>query len=183
MFLGSEGLPHCLVLLNPVNWLQTYLLQLFFRRSWRRLVIVIKPHSGGQAHQDAFNASVGFEAKDSTSVMYQVKFCVPATPYFLPVFMSGGIRRVLSFLYNGHIGRDKSVAAGFAEVHPEVYILLIIGALIVIEYTANAPAFIVPVLVHKVIITLLFECWEKGFVELVTDIFIGTVKVNRIFFY
>src|SRR5689334_12905295 len=114
--------------------------------------------------------------------MYQVELNIPASADLLPVFVCFGIRCVFSFLNNRQVSCDKSIAACFAKIEPELYIFFGRRALMIVEDTTNTSALFITMPVHKVIIAFLFEGREEAGVKSVAGILIGLMKMFCIFF-
>src|SRR5690349_442483 len=109
--------------------------------------------------------------------MYQVELNIPATADLLPVFVLFGIRRLLSFLNNRQVSINKRIAACFAKIEPELYILFSRWSLMIIKDTTNTTAFFIAMPVHKIIIAFFFKSRVEAGVKSVAGIFIGFMKM------
>src|SRR5437764_7734284 len=89
---------------------------------------------------------------------------------------------MLSFFYNGQIGRNKSIATGLRKIHPEMDIFFFIGTLIVINYSTDATSFPVTVVIDKISVAIFFEARIKRQIKLVASIFVRPMKMLCIFF-
>ena len=114
--------------------------------------------------------------------MYQVELHIPSSPYLLPVFFFIRIIYGLPSLYYRQISFCKCIPTGLSECHPEINRLLFICPAIIIKDASNTSPLIVPVKVHKVIITVLLEEGIKCRIKSITNLLISAMKMHGIFF-
>ena len=114
--------------------------------------------------------------------MYQIKFYIASSSYFLPVFIFSSISSMFSFLCNGDVCFGKGIATSLSKFHPEIYILVVSWSLIIIKDSANASSFFIAVPVYKITVTLFFKFGIKQNIKSITGVFISLMKMPGIFF-
>ncbi len=113
--------------------------------------------------------------------MDQVKFNIPASSYFLPVFLRIIKNYIFAFLNQRNVGRDKSIAARLTKIYPKIHIFIFPRSLVIIKDSTYSSALIISMSVYKIIIAIFFKCRIKAGIKFITYIFINPMKMNRVF--
>ena len=114
--------------------------------------------------------------------MYQVKFYITASSYFLPFGFLFSVCKVFSFPDNGNICRQKSVPIGLLEQEQLFGISAVFGPQVVIKYTADTSCLFITMLVDKIFVALLFVGWVQCRSKRIEGGFQRLVKMLCIFF-
>src|SRR5215469_29592 len=150
--------------------------QLCFRRSGQGTLVVSPAHLRRQAHEDRLDASPGFEAKRSLTVVEQIKLHVAPTSKELPLALRFGVRIVPAPFEDGTVSGKKMIASV-----PDKRERLVKALVEIIEEDSADAAGLSAMRQIEILVAPILKTRIVGDRMALTDLLPCAVKVNYIF--